>query len=108
MLSKKSFLPILILGVAAVSAVSAERPEGVEKAHRFQAVQTERTKTSPVVRDTSTESDVPVDDFARIALENNAAAQLEELGGWGYTYYYRPGYISRPCYACSYIFGCCN
>ncbi len=107
MLSKKSFLSILILA-ATVAAVSAESPDGVEKARRFQALQTERTKTGPVVSDASVESDHPIDDFARIALEQNAAAQLEELGGYSYSYRHSYSYsVTRPCYSCSYIYGCC-
>ena len=75
-------------------------------------MQTERTKTSPFGSDASGKPDHAVDDFARIALEQNAAAQLEELGGSNFTYNYIYGYIPhlppRPCYACSYIYGCCN
>ena len=43
--------------------------------------QAERTETGPVVSDASVESDHPVDDFARIALEQNAAAQRQILEG---------------------------
>jgi hypothetical protein len=76
MLSKKSIFPILILG-ATVIVASAEGPDdGVEKACRFQAVQVEPPKTSPVGCDGSTEYGGPVDEFARIALEQSAAAAI--------------------------------
>ena len=108
MLSKQSYLSILVLG-ATVAMVSAENRDGVEKAQRFRAAQTEGTKVVSVVSESATENPPLVDDFARMVLEQKAHAEIEELGGSGYTYtpVYTPGILPRPCWFCYPYTFCC-
>jgi hypothetical protein len=122
---KKSFLTLAILG-AAMSFGYAQSPDKVEKAHRFQAPQSERiaapSEEAAASAEPETENlDVPVQEGPDRAQQEKSgeepslsapddpvapglpplfdtadSAQLEELG-------FRP----RPCWCCK-IFCCCG